>query len=91
MNALELRIWDVNHGDSLTFKTPLDKFFMIDCARNPRTGFSPVVGTRKWIHKISPDVKLVTKYKPTRIYVDGANPVFIRSLRLWDRELTTIM
>lgn len=58
MNALELRIWDVNHGDSLTFRTPIDKFVMIDCAKNPRTGFSPVVGTRNWIDKISPGVKL---------------------------------
>lgn len=32
---------------------------------------------------------LIVKYNPTKIYVDGANPAFIKSLtiQLWDKGI----
>ncbi len=44
--SLDIRIWDVNHGNSASIKLPNGKVIMIDCARNPDTGFSPIMLTK---------------------------------------------
>ena len=48
---LDMRIWDVNHGNSMSIKLPNDNVMMIDCASNPITDFSPLYQTKKlWKH-----------------------------------------
>ncbi len=44
--TLDIRIWDVNHGNSASIKLPNGKIIMIDCARNPNTDFSPIMLTK---------------------------------------------
>src|SRR5712664_1018234 len=39
--SLEVYVWDVEHGNSMTLKTPDGKIVMIDCGMNDRTDFSP--------------------------------------------------
>ena len=45
--SLDIRIWDVNHGNSASIKLPNDDIMMIDCASNPLTDFSPILRTRE--------------------------------------------
>lgn len=45
--SLDIRIWDVNHGNSASIKLPNDDIMMIDCASNPITGFSPILRTKE--------------------------------------------
>lgn len=47
--ALEILIWDVDHGASVSAKTPNQQVLMMDCAANPYSGFSPIQRTqRRW-------------------------------------------
>ena len=47
--SLEIIIWDVNHGSSVSIKLPNGKILMLDCGSNPITDFSPIKRTRdKW-------------------------------------------
>ena len=47
--ALEIIIWDVNHGTSISARAPNGNVLMLDCAANPNTGFSPICQTkRRW-------------------------------------------
>ncbi|MBR9706690.1 MBL fold metallo-hydrolase [Candidatus Pacearchaeota archaeon] len=39
--SLQIKIYDVNHGNAIHVKTPNDKDVMIDCGSNSSTGFSP--------------------------------------------------
>ena len=40
--TLEILIWDVDHGASVSVKTPNQQVIMLDCADNPHSGFSPI-------------------------------------------------
>ena len=44
---LDMRIWNVNHGNSMSIKLPNGNVMMIDCASNPITDFSPLHHTKK--------------------------------------------
>lgn len=44
--TLDIRIWNVNHGNSASIKLPNGNVMMIDCASNPKTGFSPINRTK---------------------------------------------
>lgn len=49
--SLEIIIWDVNHGNSISAKMPNGNVMMLDCAANPITEFSPIWQTKKrWGH-----------------------------------------
>lgn len=49
--TLEIIIWDVNHGNSISAKMPNGNVMMLDCAANPITEFSPIWKTKKrWGH-----------------------------------------
>lgn len=49
--ALEILIWDVDHGASVSVQAPNHQVLMMDCADNPYTGFSPVLRTEeRWGH-----------------------------------------
>jgi competence protein ComEC len=40
---LKIYIWDVEHGNAITIKTPEGKVVMIDCGTKPRSNFSPAI------------------------------------------------
>jgi len=44
--TLDIRIWDVNHGNSASIKLPNGNVMMLDCGSNPLTDFSPLLHTR---------------------------------------------
>ena len=44
---LDMRIWDVNHGNSMSVKLPNGNVMMIDCGSNPDTNFSPINHTKR--------------------------------------------
>lgn len=46
--ALEILIWDVDHGASVSVKTPNQQVLMLDCAANPYSGFSPIQRTQRY-------------------------------------------
>jgi len=45
--TLDIRIWDVNHGNAMSIKLPNGNVMMIDCGSNPITDFSPIYQTKR--------------------------------------------
>ena len=58
--SLDIRIWDVNHGNSASIKLPNGKVMMIDCVRNPKTDFSPITLTKNMWNCKSLDYLIVS-------------------------------
>ena len=47
--ALEIQIWDVEHGASVSVQAPNQQVLMMDCASNSYSGFSPILTTQcRW-------------------------------------------
>jgi len=78
--SLDIRIWDVNHGNSSSIKLPNGNIMMIDCASNPLTDFSPIKRTKGlWGGKLGyliithphmdhiRDIVNIDSYKPTTL------------------------
>ena len=76
--SLDIRIWDVNHGNSASIKLPNGNIMMIDCASNPLTNFSPILRTKTlWGESLGyliithphmdhiRDITNIDSYKPT--------------------------
>lgn len=45
--TLEILIWDVDHGASVSAKVPNQQVLMLNCTANPYSGFSPIQRTQK--------------------------------------------
>lgn len=44
--TLEILIWNVEHGASVSVQAPNQQVLMMDCSFNPHSGFSPVLATQ---------------------------------------------
>ena len=89
--SLDIRIWDVNHGNSASIKLPNGNIMMIDCASNPLTNFSPILRTKTlWGESLGyliithphmdhiRDITNIDSYKPTVLHRPKIDYSFLR-------------
>ena len=89
---LNIRIWDVNHGNSMSVKLPNGNVMMIDCGSNPTTNFSPINRTRRlWGRDLSyliishphmdhiRDIVNIDSFKPTTLLRPKLSNSILRS------------
>ena len=89
---LDMRIWDVNHGNSMSVKLPNGNVMMIDCGSNPNTNFSSINQTRRlWGKDLSyliishpymdhiRDIVNIDSFKPTTLLRPKLHPSILRN------------